>query len=200
MPRRSSTSPVSSRDAILTVAVELFAERGYHATSMREVAQRVGVVPAALYNHFDGKDAIFVELGTRYFDAMYPALEAARHAEGDAADRLAAMVAASVNTAAGLRAEHMMLTDEWRTIRRSEALSVLAARRRACIDLWHEVLAEGAVDGSLRTDVDDSSIIWLLFAAITSLVDSGYWSDIAVKPSPPLDDVCSVILDGVRRS
>jgi len=200
VPRRKNASDVSSRDAILNAAVELFAERGYHATSMREIAQKVGVVAAAIYNHFPGKDAIFVELGNRYFDAIYPALQAARNSDGDAATRLAAMVAASVTTAAGLHDEHMMLTDEWRTIRRNEVLAVLGERRRACIDLWHEVLAEGEKDGSLRTDVDETSIIWLVFAAITSLVDTGYWADLSVRPSPPLADVCSVILDGVRKS
>jgi AcrR family transcriptional regulator len=44
-----------TRQRILDVALALFAERGYDATSMREIAERVGFTKAALYYHFDSK-------------------------------------------------------------------------------------------------------------------------------------------------
>lgn len=48
----------STRDRILHAALALFAEKGYEATSMREIAEQLGMTKAALYYHFDGKDAI----------------------------------------------------------------------------------------------------------------------------------------------
>lgn len=47
---------------ILDAALEVFAERGYDAGSMREIAARVGVSEPALYRHFPGKEAIFLTL------------------------------------------------------------------------------------------------------------------------------------------
>jgi AcrR family transcriptional regulator len=44
---------------ILDAATEVFAEKGYSAGSMREIAARVGVSEPALYRHFPGKEAIF---------------------------------------------------------------------------------------------------------------------------------------------
>jgi AcrR family transcriptional regulator len=55
--RRSGT-----RERIQAVAVELFAEHGYEKTSLREIAERLDVTKAALYYHFNTKEAIVVSL------------------------------------------------------------------------------------------------------------------------------------------
>ena len=51
-----------TRGQILKVALDLFIERGYDRTSLREIAERVGVTKAALYYHFTSKDEIFATL------------------------------------------------------------------------------------------------------------------------------------------
>ncbi|WP_080798083.1 TetR/AcrR family transcriptional regulator [Arabiibacter massiliensis] len=48
-----------TRERIVAAAFELFAERGYHAVSVRDIAAAVGVKDASLYNHFPGKQGIF---------------------------------------------------------------------------------------------------------------------------------------------
>ena len=49
----------ATRQLLISVARELFAERGYAATSVEEIIQRAGVARGALYHHFAGKDALF---------------------------------------------------------------------------------------------------------------------------------------------
>ncbi|HVW88518.1 MAG TPA: helix-turn-helix domain-containing protein [Gaiellaceae bacterium] len=53
------------RERILDVALELFNEQGYDATSLREIAERLGVTKAALYYHFKSKGDILLELHLR---------------------------------------------------------------------------------------------------------------------------------------
>ena len=53
---------VSTREEILNKALDLFAENGYHGTSMREIAKAVGIKGSSIYNHFSGKEDIFSEL------------------------------------------------------------------------------------------------------------------------------------------
>ncbi len=48
-----------TRDRILQTALDLFIEQGYETTSLREIAERVGVTKAALYYHFASKEEIF---------------------------------------------------------------------------------------------------------------------------------------------
>lgn len=50
------------RGEILDAALAVFAEKGYAAGSMREIASRVGVTEPALYRHFPGKEALFLAL------------------------------------------------------------------------------------------------------------------------------------------
>lgn len=63
--------PVSRRESALLVAVALFAERGYQAVGMDEIAATAGVSVPTLYNHFPGKSAILVTAIMRCLEALY---------------------------------------------------------------------------------------------------------------------------------
>ncbi len=52
----------STKEKILNEALDLFAAKGYHGTSMREIAKAVGIKGSSIYNHFSGKEEIFSEL------------------------------------------------------------------------------------------------------------------------------------------
>ena len=54
-PTKGETTQLAIEDA----AIALFMEQGYHATSMRQIADRAGLALGGIYNHFSGKDEIF---------------------------------------------------------------------------------------------------------------------------------------------
>jgi AcrR family transcriptional regulator len=62
MARPKKAEGRDTRQAILDAALDLFAERGYFGTSMREIGRTVGVRESALYHHFESKQAIFEAL------------------------------------------------------------------------------------------------------------------------------------------
>jgi len=53
------TKGETTRAAIEDAAVELFMEHGYHATSMRQIAERAGLALGGIYNHFASKEELF---------------------------------------------------------------------------------------------------------------------------------------------
>src|ERR1044071_5833380 len=59
-----------TRTRIQAVALELFAEHGYDATSLREIAERLGVTKAALYYHFKSKEDIVRSFTEDHFTRM----------------------------------------------------------------------------------------------------------------------------------
>ena len=81
MARRRNADGQRTRQAILDAALELFAEKGYFGTSLRDVARAVGVRESALYNYFAGKDALFDALLVAHQDSraerLLPLAEAA---------------------------------------------------------------------------------------------------------------------------
>ncbi|MDC5518787.1 TetR/AcrR family transcriptional regulator, partial [Acinetobacter baumannii] len=53
---------ISERRALIVqAALQCFVERGFHCTSMRDIAQAASVSLGNLYNHFDGKEALIAE-------------------------------------------------------------------------------------------------------------------------------------------
>src|SRR3954464_1188610 len=62
MSRPKNADGQRTRQAILDAARDLFAEKGYFGTSLRDVAAAVGVRESALYNYFPGQDALFEAL------------------------------------------------------------------------------------------------------------------------------------------
>jgi len=64
---RDGPSRGDTRARIQAVAVELFSEQGYDKTSLREIAERLGVTKAALYYHFKSKEDIIRSLIDDYF-------------------------------------------------------------------------------------------------------------------------------------
>ncbi|WP_242404781.1 TetR/AcrR family transcriptional regulator [Novosphingobium sp. MBES04] len=78
----ANPAPPSSRDpsreeTILTAAAALFAERGYAATSIRDIGEKVGLLGGSLYHYIKSKDALFIRV---HDDALRGAEEAIRSA------------------------------------------------------------------------------------------------------------------------
>lgn len=65
----------NTRSRIQDVALELFIEQGYEATSLREIAEKLGVTKAALYYHFKTKDDIIASLAERRVDDIVELIE-----------------------------------------------------------------------------------------------------------------------------
>jgi AcrR family transcriptional regulator len=68
MPRTQEQNQAiqeASKNNILEAAIMLFAEHGYDGTSIRQIAERAGVARGLLYNYFDGKEALLVEIMNR---------------------------------------------------------------------------------------------------------------------------------------
>lgn len=76
---------------IADAAVEAFAEHGYHATTTRDIANRAGMSPAALYVHFPSKSAVLGQISTIGHEASLRLVERSFAAHDDPISRLTAM-------------------------------------------------------------------------------------------------------------
>ena len=64
-PGEDEPVAASTRDRILDVALDLFIDQGYDGTSLRQIADRLGITKAALYYHFEAKEDILMALHLR---------------------------------------------------------------------------------------------------------------------------------------
>jgi AcrR family transcriptional regulator len=74
-PDAAPLEAVSTRTRILDVALDLFVEKGFDGTSLREIAERLGLTKAAIYYHFASKDDILMALHMRLHEFGKEALK-----------------------------------------------------------------------------------------------------------------------------
>ena len=78
----------AKRQAVLQAAAQLFNERGFHATSLDDIAARLNVSKPTLYYYVKNKDQILIECVRQGLDMMLAGIEASRAAGGKAIDQL----------------------------------------------------------------------------------------------------------------
>jgi len=78
-----------TRSQILAAAYTLFNRQGYHATSMRQIAETAGVALGGIYNHFDNKEQIFVQVLLEHHP-IYEVLPQLQEAQGETLRQLLA--------------------------------------------------------------------------------------------------------------
>lgn len=87
MSEAATVAPDSGRDRILDEAAALFLRRGYNATSLRDIADAVGMKAGSLYYHFASKEDLLVEILRRGMDVMETAFDEAAEASSGLAAR-----------------------------------------------------------------------------------------------------------------
>ncbi len=135
------------REAVLVAAVRMFNERGFHATSLDDVAASLGVSKPTIYHYLGTKDQVLLECVTRGLSQLREAADTARAQDGSGLDRLRAFLCryAEINMAdfgkCVIRTGDEMLSEasagQFRALKRQ-----IDEAMRALI---HEAVAEGSV-------------------------------------------------------
>ena len=134
---------VARRRQLLDAAMAVFVARGYHAAAMDEIAERAGVSKPVLYQHFPGKQDLYLALLDESADKLTEAVEAAIRSTADNRQRVNATFAAYF----GYVAEHsgtFKLVFESDFTSEPAVRARLAAANRACADLISQVIKEDA--------------------------------------------------------
>ena len=151
--RSSSRRGPETRAAIHRAAVELFARRGYHATSMRALASAARVQPAAIYHWYSSKEAILVQLQDDFMEQLTGKVDGAMALQATPALKLAAAVREHVVFHGLNRAEAFVTDSEIRALRPGPRRA-LVAQRDAYQEIFRELIAAGIADGSLSATDD----------------------------------------------
>ncbi len=185
---------MSTRRAELTrEAARLFAERGYHGTSIGDVAAALGVQKASLYAHISSKQ-----------DLLYGAVKEGAAAFHAALDALPDELAASEKIRLAMRAHlgvvaaqlHLatVVVREWRYLEGKRRDEIVAERRRY-EERFRALFREGRELGELRTDLDEATAALLALSAAN-------WAYTWLQPGRDTDELAdrfhALLVDGMR--
>jgi AcrR family transcriptional regulator len=157
-------------ERLLEAAAGAFADRGFHATTTRDIASRAGISPAGVYVHFDSKEALLYALSRRGHEAALQLVRLAVAGAGSPSERMSRLMASF----AAWHAEHFevarVVQYEFPHLTREHHGDVLRLRRE--IDRTvRQVVEEGVASGEFEvSDVRDTTL-----ALMSLCVDVARW-------------------------
>jgi AcrR family transcriptional regulator len=187
--------PGHSLDSLLDVAVQVFNERGYEATSMDELATRLGVTKSAIYHHVTSKVELLRLALDRALDALFAVTEESGATTGPAIERLEHVVRGSVRV---LTAELPFVTLLLRVRGNSDVERHALQRRREFDQLMTALVRAAEEEGDVRPDVDPAVTSRLLFGTVNSLTE-WYRPGRGLDAAALADALVTVVFDGLRR-
>lgn len=146
--------PNDRRTSILEHAAALFAEKGINASTVRGIADAVGILSGSLYHHFDSKDAIVAAIVEEYLQALTQRYDDVVLPQSDARARLHELVLASlqvVHENAHASEIYQANRNFFETDERFETVRALASSVHTT---WSEVITSGVGSGVFRSDVN----------------------------------------------
>ena len=165
-PPSATRSPAARRpreEQLRQAAVRLFRQNGYHATSMQDLAEALGLHRGSLYHYIDAKEDLLASIVegimARFTGDVLPILEG----DGDPAERLRLAVAAHLRIAAECPDELTLAQVELKALSGERAARVVAARD-AYEHAWRELIRGGVATGRFRC-VDVRSAGFVILAA-----------------------------------
>ncbi|MDQ0983618.1 TetR/AcrR family transcriptional regulator [Streptomyces sp. V2I9] len=155
---------------LLVAAVDAFAERGYHATTTRDIAGRAGMSPAALYIHYKTKEELLHRISKLGHERALSLLEAEADREGTAAERLAGTVRSFVRWHAERHTTARVVQYELDALGEEHRTEIVALRRRSDA-VVRRIIGEGVRDGEF--DVPD--VPGTTLAVLSLCIDVARW-------------------------
>jgi AcrR family transcriptional regulator len=151
--RTRSYDPEQTREALVEAAVELFGERGFHATSVQELVSAAKVTKGAFYHHFDSKEEVLHVVHDAFIDAHLERQRRILARPGTAHAHLYTLMHLAVSVIARYRPFVAVFLQERRALSGERHQDVLRKRDEA-MDSFRTTARRGVAAGEFRADVD----------------------------------------------
>jgi AcrR family transcriptional regulator len=185
---------MSTRRSELTrEAAKLFARKGYHGTSIGDIADALGVQKGSLYAHIASKEDLLYETMREGATAFHAGLDAIPD-ELPPIEKIRLALRAHLRVVAEQLDVATVFVQEWRYLQGARRDEIVAERRRY-EERIRELLREGRELGALRADLDDGAAALLLLSAAN-------WAYTWLKPGRDTDELADrffeLLVDGMR--
>jgi TetR/AcrR family transcriptional regulator, cholesterol catabolism regulator len=181
------------RNELTRQAARLFAEKGYHGTSIGDLAEAMGVQKGSLYAHIDSKADLLWEVARDGATAFQAALDTVSD-DASALEKIRLALRAHLRVVGQQLDVATVFIREWRYLEGGRREEFLAERRRY-EERFRALFREGRELGELRADLDDATATLLALSAAN-------WAYTWIRPETDTDELADrfheFLLDGMR--
>lgn len=197
---RRTRRPRAEREAeILDAARSVFAERGYGAAAVAEIATRAGVVEGTVYSYFETKRALLIAVMKAFYDDLISDTESGLRAVRGTENQLRFVIRRHIDTFTSDLGLCRVIIREARPDVALYDEAILKLNRRYT-GLALRVLEEGISNGSLREDLVPSVIRDLLYGGIEHAVWRFVFSDGELDAGMLADQLADALLGGITNA
>jgi AcrR family transcriptional regulator len=189
--------PSERRADLVRIAAELFAERGYRATTVRHIGDAAGVLSGSLYHHFDSKETILDELLSSYLNEL---VETYREitAGVEPMTALRGLVTEAFRSLGEHRAAITVLQNERNYLRTLPRFNYLTKAEEEVRRIWITVLRDGIESHGFRADLDPEVTYRFLRDSVWVAV-RWFRQDGRLTPEQLADQYLRLTLDGITK-
>jgi TetR/AcrR family transcriptional regulator, cholesterol catabolism regulator len=184
---------MSRREELAREAARLFAEKGYHGTSIGALADAIGVQKGSLYAHIEGKQDLLYETMRQGAEAFHGALDAIPE-ELPATEKIRLALRGHLRVVAGQLELATVFVQEWRYLD-DERREQFVAERRRYEERVRALFREGREQGELRSDLDEN-VAALLFLSAANWAFT--WLRAGADTDLLADAFYALLVDGMR--
>jgi TetR/AcrR family transcriptional regulator, cholesterol catabolism regulator len=144
---------MATLDDIVSAAAKVFRTKGYHAATVRDIAEEVGILKGSLYHHFESKEALLYLVVKEPIAQMYRTMAEISAADGTAADKLRRAISAHLE-AFDRHYPHLFVYLREREAVKRRFREMIGFSPKEYERCWQQILREGIENGEFRPDLD----------------------------------------------
>lgn len=174
----------------------MFREKGFPATSMRDLAEEIGMEAASLYNHIQSKSEILQEIIFRTADECLEHLENLDKENDSGIDKIESLIRFHVRMMLNRFDDYDVMTNEWIHLR-EPFLGSFTGKRRYYVQKMESIIEKSIGDKATKPGMPYTAMLTIL-AAVRGLE---FWHRSAKKISPQImeDNMVALLINGLNK-
>ena len=183
------------KDVIIAKAAKLFREKGFSATSMRDLAEHVGVEAASLYNHISSKAEILQEICFRVANNFLSYIEEVDAANENSISKVEAILRFHIKQMIDNYEEVYVSDREWKHLT-DPYLSNMQGQRRAYRQRIASIIEQGIQRNEIK-NIDAPTVVLIMLHAVSG-IESWHRSKKKIEPKMLEDNMVQILIEGLR--
>lgn len=196
MAKIKSSKSNTRKDVIISKAARLFREKGYSATSMRDLAEHVGVEAASLYNHIRSKAEILQEICFKTANKFMDHITEVEASDQRSIGKIEAILRFHIRQIVTHYEEVYVMDREWKHLT-DPYLSNMQSQRRSYRQRIAAIIEDGIRKGEIKA-IDAPTAVLIILHAVSG-IESWHRSVKRISAEMLEDNMVMILVEGLRK-
>ena len=194
---KSQRKKASKKELIIGKASAMFREKGFPATSMRDLAEAVGIEAASLYNHIQSKSAILQEIVFRTANDCNVHLDSIDNNSLNSTNKIESLIRFHVQMMLNRFDDYCVMINEWIHLP-EPTLTNFTTQRRSYVQRMESIIAEGVRNKEMRPILPYVAMLTIL----SSVRGLEFWhrSGKKITPQSLEDNMVNHLIGGLKKN